>query len=176
MLRLRWLPTLAVAALAAAPAAGQSYQAQVANDVRAVGQKFVSLAQAMPAEDYGWRPEEGVRSVSEVYMHIAGANMGLPFNFMQVAPPEGYTQDWFGSAEQITDKDEVVRHLQTAFDHMADVIEGLTDEQLMQPVNVFGNDTNWMGAVMLLQTHAHEHLGQSIAYARTNGVTPPWSG
>ena len=58
---------------------------------------------------------------------------------------------------------------------MASAIEGLSDEQLMQSVNVFGRQTNWMGAVLLLQTHSHEHLGQAIAYARSNGVVPPWS-
>lgn len=172
---LRWIPALALAAAVAAPAAAQSFQSEVALDVRAVGEKYVSLARAMPADAYDWRPGEGVRSVSEVFMHISAANMGLPFNFMQVPPPAGYAQDWFGTAEQITDKDAIVGHLETAFEHMASTIEGLSDEQLMQPVNVFARDTNWMGAVLLLQTHAHEHLGQAIAYARTNDVVPPWS-
>ena len=99
----------------------------------------------------------------------------LAGTIMQVAPPEGYTQDWFGSAEQVTDKAEVVRHLRSAFAHLSSTLEGLTDEQLKTPVNVFGRDTNWTGAALLLVTHSHEHLGQAIAYARSNGVTPPWS-
>lgn len=172
---LRRLPLVALALAIAAPASSQSFQSEVALDVRAVGQKFVGLAQAMPADAYAWRPEEGVRSVSEVYMHIAAANLGLPMQLMQIAPPAGYPQAWFGTAEQIAGKDAVVTHLETAFEHLASAIEGLTDEQLQQPANVFGRDTNWMGAVLLLQTHSHEHLGQSIAYARSNGVTPPWS-
>lgn len=172
---LRWLPALALATAVAVPASAQSFQSEVALDVRAVGAKYVSLAQAMPADAYDWRPGEGVRSVGEVFMHIASANMGLPFRFMQVPPPAGYPQDWFGTAEQISDKDAIVGHLETAFEHMASAIEGLSDEQLMQSVNVFGRDTNWMGAVLLLQTHSHEHLGQAIAYARSNGVVPPWS-
>ncbi len=176
MRRLHWLPAFALTALMAAPGAGQTFQSETALDMRAVGEKFVALAQAMPADTYGWRPEEGVRSVSEVFMHIAGANVGLPFNFMQVPPPAGYGPDWAAGAEQISDKDAIVGHLKAAFDHLATTLEGLTDEQLVQPVNVFGRDTNWMGAVMLLQTHSHEHLGQAIAYARSNGVTPPWSG
>lgn len=170
------LPVVAlVAALTAAPAAGQTFQSEVAFDLRAVGDKYVALAEAMPVATYDWRPGEGVRSVSEVFMHIAAANLGLPMNFMQVTPPPGYAQDWFGTAEEISDKESVVAHLGVAFEHLAATIEGLTDAQLAQPVNVFGRDTNWMGAVLLLQTHSHEHLGQAIAYARTNGVTPPWS-
>ena len=81
----------------------------------------------------------------------------------------------FCTAEQIEGKDEIIGHLTTAFEHVAAAIEGLTDEQLMTPVNVFGRETTWMGAVLLIQTHSHEHLGQAIAYARTNGVVPPWS-
>jgi uncharacterized damage-inducible protein DinB len=172
---LRFLPVVALALAVAAPASPQSFQSEVALDVRAVGQKFVALAQAMPDDTYAWRPEDGVRSVGEVYMHIAAANLGLPMQFMQVTPPAGYPQEWFGTAEQINNKGAVVAHLGIAFEHMADAIEGLTDAQLLQPVNVFGRDTNWIGAVLLLQTHSHEHLGQSIAYARSNGVTPPWS-
>ncbi|MBT8336739.1 MAG: DinB family protein [Gemmatimonadetes bacterium] len=172
---LRWLPALTLSVLFAAPAAAQSFQEEVAIDLRAVGEKYVSLAQAMPVDAYDWRPGEGVRSVSEVFMHIAAANMGLPANFMQVMPPAGYAQDWFGSAEQIADKAEIVGHLETAFEHVAAAIEGLTDEQLTTSVNVFGRETTWLGAVLLIQTHSHEHLGQAIAYARTNGVVPPWS-
>lgn len=170
---LRSLPLLTLAL--AAPVAGQSLQSEMAMDVRAVGEKYVSLAQAMPASTYDWRPEEGVRSVSEVFMHISAANMGLPANFMGVTPPEGYATEWFGTAEQISDKDAIVGHLRTAFEHLASTLEGLSDEQLQTPVSVFGRDTNWTGAALLLVTHSHEHLGQVIAYARSNGVTPPWS-
>ena len=161
--------------LLALPAGAQTLQSEMATDVRAVGEKFVSLAEAMPQSSYDWRPAEGVRSVSEVFMHIAAANMGLPANFMDVTPPDGYAQDWFRGAEQISDKADVVRHLRTSFDHLAATLEGLTDEQLEQSINVFGRDTNWLGAALLTETHTHEHLGQAIAYARVNGVTPPWS-
>jgi uncharacterized damage-inducible protein DinB len=168
---------LAIAALAflAVPAASQTLQSEMALDVRAVGEKYVALAEAMPESAYDWRPQEGVRSVSEVFMHVAAANMGLPANFMGVTPPAGYSMEWFGGAERITDKAEVVRHLRTAFEHLAEALEGLSDEQLQQAVTVFGRETNWIGAAMLTQTHTHEHLGQTIAYARVNGVTPPWS-
>lgn len=169
------LSILLTLALVAAPATAQTFQSEVANDLRAVADKYVSLARAMPMSDYDWRPADGVRSVSEVFMHVAGANLGLPSMFMGVAPPDGYAQEWFGSAEEISDKGEVVRHLQTSFDHLISVVEGLSEEDLQRPVTVFGRDTNWMGAAMLLQTHTHEHLGQAIAYARINGVVPPWS-
>ena len=169
---IRLLPILALTAL---PLTGQTLQEEMAQDLRAVGEKYVQLARAVPESAYDWRPEDGVRSMSEVFMHISAANIGLPASFMGVNPPPGYPQDWFQGAEQISDKEEVVRHLQAAFDHVAAAIRGLSDEELRTPVNVFGRETTWMGAAMLIQTHSHEHLGQAIAYARTNGVTPPWS-
>lgn len=174
---MRFVPALVplLALGLAAPMNAQTLQSEMALDMRAVGEKYVSLAEAMPASAYAWRPAEGVRSVSEVFMHISAANMGLPASFMGVAPPEGYAQEWFGTAEQVTAKAEIVGHLRAAFEHLASTLEGLTDEQLHAPVNVFGRDTNGIGAVLLLVTHSHEHLGQAIAYARSNGVTPPWS-
>jgi uncharacterized damage-inducible protein DinB len=142
----------------------------------AVGEKYVALAKAMPADSYDWRPADGVRSVGEVFTHIAAANLGLPMRFMQVAPPSGMAMETIMNAEaEVTDKDEIVAMLETAFEHLAGTLEGLSDEQLGTAVNVFGRDTNWSGAALLLVTHSHEHLGQAIAYARSNGVTPPWS-
>lgn len=170
------LPALVLATFAVAlPASAQTLQSEMALDLRAVGEKYVALAEAVPESAYDWRPAEGVRSVGEVFMHIASANLGLPAQFLDVAPPEGYSQEWFGTAEQIGDKEEVVRHLRTAFHHLAQAMEEMGDEALQQPVNVFGRDTNGLGAALLLVTHSHEHLGQAIAYARSNGVTPPWS-
>lgn len=175
MRTLRHTALAALLAAAALPASAQTLQQEMARDIRAVGEKMTALAEAMPQGSYDWRPADGVRSVSEVFMHVAAANIGLPASFMGVAPPQGYAQDWFGSAESISDKAEVVRHVRTSFEHLASAIEGLTDADLQKSVNVFGRDTNWMAAAVLLQTHVHEHLGQSIAYARTNGVVPPWS-
>lgn len=169
------LSTVLSLALLTPPLAGQTFQSEVAADLRTVAEKYVSLARAIPEADYDWRPGDGVRSVSEVFMHVSAANLGLPNMLMGVAPPEGYGQAWFGTAEEVTDKDEVVRHLRASFDHLIGVVEGLDDAQLQRSVTVFGRDTNGMGAAMLLQTHTHEHLGQAIAYARTNGIVPPWS-
>ena len=166
---------LGALAVLAVPASSQTLQAEMARDVRAVGQRYVALAQAMPDDTYSWRPGEGVRSVSEVYMHVVAANIGLPASLMGVPLPAGYTSEILGGAEGITDKAEVVRHVGASFEHLASVLEGLSDEDLQKPVNLFGRDTNWLSAALLLQTHVHEHLGQSIAYARTNGIVPPWS-
>ncbi|HEX9614551.1 MAG TPA: DinB family protein [Bacteroidota bacterium] len=133
--------------------------------------KLVGLAEAMPQEKYSWRPLEGVRSVSEVYMHVVTANFGIP-GMIGIDPPMKLDRDM---AVKITDKAEVVSMLKKSFAHLKDVIGKITDEDLDKATKMFGQESTYRNVLLLLTTHAHEHLGQSIAYARSNGVTPPWS-
>ncbi len=145
-------------------------------DLAQLRDKYVGLADAIPESSFGWRPGEGVRSVSEVYMHVVAGNIGIVSMVLGEAPPEAADPAWYGQdAESITDKATVVEALGVSFDYVAAVIEGVSDERLAEAVNLFGGDSTVRGALMLVVTHCHEHLGQSIAYARTNGVAPPWS-
>ncbi len=162
-------------ALGASPAAtrAQTLQEAVVSDVQGVAEKVVSLAQAIPQETYTWRPEEGVRSVGEVLMHITSANYRFP-GIIGIRPPEGTPEAWVrGNAEGLTQED-AVEALNASFSYIYDVVRGIED--LDEPVRLFGRDTNVRGFLLTMTTHLHEHLGQLIAYARTNHVTPPWSG
>ena len=134
-------------------------------------EKIMALANAVPEEKYTWRPGEGVRSVGEVYMHIVGANCFLP-TFIGVNPPEGFSQE---TEKKVTKKSEILAWLKKSFDHARNTITTVSDETLAKRVEFFGNESTGEGMLLLLVTHAHEHLGQSIAYARTNGIVPPWS-
>jgi uncharacterized damage-inducible protein DinB len=131
--------------------------------------KIVSLAEAVPADKYTWRPAEGVRSISEVFMHIAGANYMIPAG-MAVPPPAGLSPDM---EKKVTDKAKVVEQLKLSFEHLRKAIAGTTD--LDKPAKLFGRESTNGAVQLLIVTHLHEHLGQSIAYARMNKVTPPWS-
>jgi uncharacterized damage-inducible protein DinB len=131
--------------------------------------KIVSLAEAVPADKYTWRPAEGVRSISEVFMHIAGANYMIP-TALGAKTPAGITRDM---EKTVTDKAKVVEQLRASFGHLRTAMEGATD--LSQATKLFGRDNTYGGSQVLIITHLHEHLGQAIAYARMNKVTPPWS-
>ncbi|MEX1139276.1 MAG: DinB family protein [Bacteroidota bacterium] len=133
--------------------------------------KLVGLAEAMPAEKYGWRPGEGVRSVGEVYMHAATANLGIPRMIGTDAPMK---MDQ-GMEKSITEKAKIVEMLKKSFAHVKEVIGKVSDADLDKATKMFGQESTYRNVLMLLVAHNHEHLGQSIAYARTNGVTPPWS-
>ncbi len=151
-----------------APKSG--FRAEFLGDLDDVQKKITDLANAVPAEKYTWRPAPGVRTVSEVYMHIAGGNYFLA-TFLGVKPPEDMPKD----LEKITDKKEVLAALQKSFDHVRSIVKNTSDADLEKPVKLFGNDTTQRGVFVTMLNHMHEHLGQSIAYARMNGVVPPWS-
>lgn len=146
------------------------------DDLAAVESKYVGLAEAMPEGAYTWRPAEGVRSVGEVFTHVAAANymfgqiLGTPTPADVKAKypnPQAYSA--------VTNKAEIVALLRASFAHGRNVVSGITDQQFNSKVNMFGRETSFASALLSFITHNHEHLGQAIAYARSNKVTPPWS-
>jgi uncharacterized damage-inducible protein DinB len=136
-----------------------------------VEKKLIALAEAMPQEKYGWRPGAGVRSVSEVYMHVAGGNYFLA-TFLGAKMPEGITRDM---EKTVTEKSKVIEAMKKSFDHARKAVEATPDSDLDKKVKFFGQEPSERMMLIVLVSHGHEHLGQSIAYARTNGIAPPWS-
>jgi len=135
--------------------------------------KLGQLAEATPVEKYGWSPAEGVRTTGEIFMHVAAANYGLP-TFWGVAAPEGFEFQTY--EKSLTAKADIQKALTESFAHMKKSLEVADDAALMKQLELFGGmKTSVRGAYMLLLSHAHEHLGQAIAYARSNGIVPPWS-
>jgi uncharacterized damage-inducible protein DinB len=143
--------------------------------------KVTALAGAMSDEQWAWRPAEGVRSTSEVFMHIAFANFFLP-SMLGIAPPEDFPVSMgpegpVGMAEYegTSDRDEVMAQLEASFDHIKSALASVPADRMDEEMNVFGQTMNVRGFCIFLTTHLHEHLGQLVAYARTNDVVPPWS-
>ncbi len=147
------------------------YLADFKNDFDFSNGRIVQLAEAIPADKYAWRPAEGVRSVSEVFIHVAGANYFFASQF-GVDMPEGWGMD----AEQtITAKDDVIAALKSSQKHIHKAADNAAKIDLDETVSMFGRDRTKRSVLMIVSGHGHEHLGQSIAYARSNGVVPPWS-
>lgn len=134
--------------------------------------KLIALAEATPVEKYGWRPAEKIRSTGEVFLHVAAGNYFLA-SIAGVKPPEGIDM---GEMEKAGgDKAKVIDSLKKSFVHIRKVIESTPDAELGKVVKVFDHDGTVREVFLLMAGHAHEHLGQSIAYARMSGITPPWS-
>jgi uncharacterized damage-inducible protein DinB len=155
---------------AASPAAG--FISDYAAEVDAVGKKLVELAQAEPADKYSWRPGPGVRSIGEVYMHVVGGNSTIP-SFLGAKRMDGVTRD---GEKSVTDKAKIIELLQKSIANAKAAGATVTEADLEKKVKTFGGrEMTQRQVLLLILTHMHEHLGQSIAYARMNGITPPWS-
>jgi len=153
--------------LAQAKAQAAGIQTAFGEDAGTLSKKFTGLAHVM-AGKYDWKPGQGVRSVGDVFNLIvlengllAGALSGTPNTGAKPAP--------------ITDPEKLQEALQASYANLQKAITGLPDKDLQTHVKLFGKDMTKQGALMLILEDQHEHLGQSIAYARTNGVVPPWS-
>ena len=136
-----------------------------------VEKKVNSLAQAVPAEKYSWRPGPGVRSISEVFTHIAGANYMFP-GMAGVKIPEGIDRNM---EKTVTEKSKVQAAVKQSFEHARKAVEGLSDTDMAKEIKFFGRPMTVEALIFTMANHMHEHLGQSIAYARVNGIVPPWS-
>ena len=149
-----------------AAAAPVTIQTALANDVGTLSDKFTGLARVM-AGKYDWKPGAGVRSVADVFNLIVGENKMLTAILTGAQPgPRG---------DAITDPAALQEALKSSYAALKTAVAGLSDADLKAPVKMFGRDMTKQGAALLLIMDQHEHLGQSIAYARSNGVVPPWS-
>ena len=134
--------------------------------------KLTQLADAMPEAKYAWKPGKGVRTQGEVFLHVAAANFGIP-GFMGVTPPEGFKFD--GYEKSMTKKADIQKALKESFAHVENALANTSDADMEKEVTLFGMTMTERRAYMLILDDQHEHLGQSIAYARSNGVVPPWT-
>lgn len=148
------------------------YRAEVLAEVRIQEDKFVRLAEAIPADKYTWRPGDGVRSISEVFLHVAAANYGLP-RMIGTNPPEGFNGKDYDKST--TDKAKVIAALKDSFAHWKKAILDMPDSELEKSIDWFGGKSTKRGFLLFAVRHTAEHLGQSIAYARDVNVTPPWT-
>jgi len=156
-------------AAAAVPAGG--FQADLVADFDGPMTHLLQLAEAMPADKYGWRPAEGVRSFSQVLMHVAAGNY-VGSASLGTATPAGVDPR---KLEETTDKAAAIATLRASIDQFKAAVTAVPDADLTTPVELFGMKLNKRRVMLLMQGHGHEHLGQAIAYARMTGVVPPWS-
>ena len=130
--------------------------------------RLMQLAEAMPEDKYSWTPGEGVRSVGEVYVHAAEAN----YYMLSLIKGEKFDMN---SAESKSDKKTALSLMEKSFDNLKESAAQFIDEDLNKEIEAFGMKFSVRNFMVTIIAHLHEHLGQSIAYARMNGVTPPWS-
>jgi uncharacterized damage-inducible protein DinB len=148
------------------------YRSEVLAEVMIQEDKFTRLAEAIPAEKYAWRPSPDVRSFAEVFLHVSAANYNL-YKLVGTPPPAGF--DVKGFEKSTTDKAKVIATLKDSFVHAKKAIMAVSDADLDKSMDWFGGKNTERGILLFIVRHAAEHLGQSIAYARFAGITPPWT-
>jgi uncharacterized damage-inducible protein DinB len=137
-----------------------------------VSRQLIALAEAFPADKYSWRPASGVRSVSEVFMHIALAN----FYLLSVTGPKMPSDIQSADMEKtVTSKPDVIAFLKRSLDAVKTARAQLKPGDLERKVKIEGKTVTVDGMYLRIIVHDNEHMGQLVAYARMNGIVPPWS-
>lgn len=155
--------------------AGETFREEFLRDFGTAARKFVALAEAMPGDTYGWRPMEGVASPAEVFVHVARYNYWYPESSLDVAAPEGIDTGTMEETFPSRGRAAIIEELERSMTHVRDLVTAMDPAELEAPTRLYGRDVATRAVLLQLLTHMHEHLGQSIAYARMNGVVPPWS-
>lgn len=152
-----------------------SLKASFIADLGTLHEKFLGLAQAFPQDTYTWRPMEGVRSVSEVLMLAALEGYAFIPNSFGGKPADLGSREEAAKLRTLSDKAQVIDHLNKGFAHAKKELEALDNATLTGKRKVMGQDRSAADVALLVGGDLHEHLGQLIAYARTNHIVPPWS-
>ena len=133
--------------------------------------KFTQLAEAFPQDKYDWRPGAGVRSVCEVFVHITVENYDMGKAFGGPAAPAA-----LGNGDKcIGNKAAVIAAMKASFAAIRAAVTNTKDADLEGTYTLFGANQARRTWLLGIAEHAGEHLGQQIAYARVNGIVPPWS-
>jgi len=147
-------------------------KAQAILDMQTMQQKFTTLAEAIPAEKYSYRVAPGVRSINELFLHVAAAGFNFP-TLMGAAPFPGF--DGKGFEKSTTDKAKIIDWLNKSFTYAIAATQSMSNADFAKLLPKLGPGANEGDVIYLMVVHAHEHLGQAIANARANGIVPPWT-
>jgi uncharacterized damage-inducible protein DinB len=147
-------------------------KAQAALDLDVVNKKVISLAQALPQDKYTWRPTPDSRSFAEVFLHVSGERYFI-LGLMGAAPPPGF--DGKSYEKSTTDKAKIIDELTKSGDYTQKTIQGMANADYAKLLPKLGPQANEGDVIYILVADAHEHLGQLVAYARVNGMVPPWT-
>jgi len=132
------------------------------------GRQILQLAEAVPEDQYAWRPAPGVMSVAEVYTHIYEGNFFLLGQAGHAVSKE--------MSVKPKSKAEIVARLKRSLAEVKAHYEATSPQEMQRSVKFMGAvDSKVENVYLRILAHVSEHMGQSIAYARMNGIAPPWS-
>jgi uncharacterized damage-inducible protein DinB len=172
LLLIALVPVAAMADDADKTAPSYDMKAQALLDLQNVNKKFVDLANVMPADKMTWRPSADSRSFAEMFLHVAGERYGI-MGMMGAEKPADFNGKTF--EKSTTDRAQIVTELNKSWTFAETAIKSMSNADFAKLVPKLGPQANEGDVVYILVGDAHEHLGQAVAYARVNGIVPPWT-
>ncbi|MGA7686316.1 MAG: DinB family protein [Terriglobales bacterium] len=166
-----WLWFLMNASMSFAQALPEGVFKGYAGEWDHVSEQLIALAEATPQDKFTWRPAAGVRSTSEVYMHIVRVNF-LLLSATGLKMPSDFKDELVTT---VTAKADVLRWLKRSLEAVKEAHAAEKTEDLQRKVRIFNTDATVDGMFLRIIIHNNEHMGQLVAYARMTGVVPPWS-
>ncbi len=153
--------------------AQNQFQSETTRMLSFASDRVGQLADAIPEDKYSWTPEEGVRSVSGVILHVISANYFFGTK-LGATLPEGVKMETL--EQDLKTKADLTAALKKSTEFIVGAINAVPEDKLSEKVEFpFPGEYTTMSAILIAQSHANEHLGQLIAYSRSNGIAPPWS-
>src|SRR5258706_9015763 len=165
--------SLLTPALAFAQDAPQGIRGEIIHSMLDAGGKIQELAGAIPDGKYTWKPNKDVRSTGQVFLHVVAMNYMVP-SLIGVKPPMGL-DELMKLDSQTMEPAKIRQMLKDSYAWSVNAVSDTPDSELEIPIDFFGQKMTKRGGMMALASHSHEHLGQLIAYARSNNITPPWT-
>ncbi|HYL61241.1 MAG TPA: DinB family protein [Candidatus Methylomirabilis sp.] len=147
-------------------------KAQSLLDLDIQNKKFISLAEALPQDKFNWRPSPDARSFAEVFLHVSGERYQI-LALGGATTPDGFDPKTY--EKSTTDKTKIVAELKKSSDFMQATIGAMTNAEFAKLLPKLGPEANAGDVVYILVADCHEHMGQLVAYARENGIVPPWT-
>lgn len=149
------------------------FQTETAGSLSYASGQVMQLAQAIPADKYSWSPQPGVRSTAQVFAHVISANYFFASKLGAKIPADVKMETL---EMDLKTKEAIAGELKRSYDVIITAIKNTPDASLARKVEFpFPGEFTSMSAILIALSHSNEHLGQLIAYARSNNVTPPWS-
>jgi uncharacterized damage-inducible protein DinB len=150
--------------------------------------QIVAIAEAIPAEKYEWRPDPKARSISEVFVHVA-AGIFMILDFIGTAAPDNlyggvasHSEERFAGLirrndeleKSLREKSAVTNVLKQSIETLRGSLNRADEREFARGLHFFGEQTTVRRVYLRLLAHTHEHMGQMIAYLRSNNMSPPW--
>ena len=129
----------------------------------------VRSAEKVPEDLYSFRATPEVRSMAELYGHVADAMFSMCSTAAGTKPPRT------GIEKAVTGKAALVAALKEGVSYCNSVYDSMTDQKGIETVPFFFGPTPRVSVLYFVVSHTYEHYGNLVTYMRLKNIVPPSS-